>query len=558
MSTPLLRTDALSIHAGRDILLDRLSVAVNAAEVLAITGAAGAGKSLLLRTLAGIPAPGTRIEGEIRVQGRRLLVTQDGALTPHLTLGAQFAELLAHHLGLDERAAERRAVEALERVHVPAASRRLALYPHELSEPMRWRAVLALALAAEPAVLLADAPAASLDPTLRARLLDVLAGWARESGAALLLTGRPEDGVSGPATRALSLHRDRQGGRLREPTPPDAPAITDEAPPPGPPILSVRELRVAFPLGRTWRGEDRWLTVVDGVTFGLAEDEVLTLLGESGSGKSVLARAVLRLVPPAGGQVAWMARDLTTAAPDVLRRMRRDLQMLFPDPAAALDPSLTIGAQFDEALEALRPDIPAASHAPVITDTLREVGLPDAVLARYPATLAPLEAARVGLARALLPEPRVLVCDEPAATLGSVERDVFLTLLLEVRRTRRLSLLHATQDADAGLRIGHRALVLLAGRVVEEADSATLAANARHPYSRALIAAAAARRPALHGDPPSALRPPSGCALRLRCPRARDFCAQAAPTLDDVGPNLNGRVHRVACHYWDTDESDAA
>nr|WP_211112122.1 oligopeptide/dipeptide ABC transporter ATP-binding protein [Azospirillum soli] len=544
-----MEAEALSIHTGRDILLDRLSFAVNPAEVLSITGAAGSGKTLLLRTLAGLPAPGAWIEGEVRAQGRRLLVTQDGALTPHLTLGAQFAELLAHHLGLDERAARQRAVAALEHLHVSAAARRLALYPHELSEPMRWRAVLALALAAEPTVLLADAPAASLDPTLRARLLDELAGWARETGAALVLSGRPEDGVTGPATRALNLDR----GRLTESTPPTETAVNGEAPPPGPPILSVRELRVAFPLGRTWRGEDRWLTVVDGLSFGLAEGEILTLLGESGSGKSVLARAVLRLVPPAGGQVAWMARDLATAPPEAMRRARRDLQMLFPDPAAALDPGQTIGAQFDETLEALRPDIPAAGRARVIGDTLREVGLPDSVLTRFPATLAPLEAARAGLARALLPGPRLLVCDEPAATLSGVERETFLTLLLELRRTRRLSLLHATQDADTGLRLGHRALVLLSGRVVEEADCATLAADARHPYSRALIAAAEARRPALHGDPPSALRPPSGCPLRLRCPRARDYCAQAIPPLDEVSPG-----HRVACHYWDTNGSDAA
>lgn len=548
MSTPLLQTNGLSIHAGRDLLLDRLSFAVTPAEVLAVTGPAGTGKSLLLRTLAGLPAPGLWTEGEVRAQGRRLLVTQDGALTPHLTLGAQFAELLAHHLGLDGRAAQRRAVAALERLHVPAAVRRLALYPHELSEPMRWRAVLALALAAEPTILLADAPAAGLDPTLRARLLDELAGWARETGAALLLAGRSEDGVAGPATRALTLDR----GRLTESVPPLETAVNDEPPPPGPPVLSVRELRVAFPLGRTWRGEDRWLTVVDGVSFGLAEGEILTLLGESGSGKSVLARAVLRLVPPAGGQVAWMARDLATAPPEAMRRARRDVQMLFPDPAAALDPGLTVGTQFDEALEALRPDIPAAGRAPVIADALREVGLPDSALTRYPATLAPPEAARVGLARALLPGPRLLVCDEPAATLGGAERESFLTLLLGLRRTRRLSLILATQDADAGLRLGHRALVLLSGRVVEEADCATLAADARHPYSRALIAAAEARRPALHGDPPSALRPPSGCPLRLRCPRARDYCAQAMPPLDEAGPG-----HRVACHYWDTTESDA-
>ena len=533
--------------SGQHVLLDRLSLTVAGGEVLAVTGAAGAGKSLLLRALAGLPVPGAHADGDVEVRGRRLLVTQGGALTPHMTLAAHFTELLGHHLGLDERSALHRAIAALERFQVTAAVRRLALHPHELSDAMRWRAVLALAVAAEPAVLLADAPAAALDPTQRARLLDDLAGWAEHSGAALLLAGRPEDGVTAPATRVLSL----DNGRLRAPPPvPDDAAVNSEPPPAGPPVLSVRDLRVAFPLGKTWRGEERWLTVVDGISVDLAEGESLALLGESGSGKSVLARAVLRLVPPAGGQVAWMGRDLAAAPPDAMRRARRDLQILFPDPAGALDPSLTVGAQMEEVLENLRPDIPAERRAPLVAAALREVGLHDLVGALYPGRLRPAEAARVGLARALLPGPRLLVCDEPAATLGGVERAAFLDLLLDLRRDRRLALLYATQDAAEGLRVGQRALVLLLGRMVEAADSATLAVDARHPYTRALIDTAGFRRPSLRGDPPSALRPPTGCALRLRCPQARDYCAQSAPALEKVGTG-----HRVACHYWDMDDS---
>lgn len=554
--TPL-RIESLTIGAGTDVLLDSGTIEVGSGEVLAVTGAAGSGKTLLLRALAGLPPPGVRIGGTVRADGRRLLVTADGALTPHRTVGAHFAELLACHGkgldggqegGLDGAAMRRRAVAALDRMHVPDAGRRLSLYPHHLSDALRWRVVLALALAAEPDVLLADAPAAGLDPTVRARLLDRLAGWARETGAALVLAGRPETGVTGPATRCLTL----DGGRLHpsEPAGEPAAAAPDDPPPGGAPVLSVRGLRVAFPLGRTWRGEDRWLTVLDGIGFGIAEGEALTVLGESGSGKSVLVRAVLRLVPPAGGRVAWMSRDLNAIGPDALRRLRRDLQFLFPDPAAALDPLLTIGAQLAMVLEALRPDMPADRRTAAVAAALKRAGLPADTVRRHPAGLTAAEAARVGLARALLPEPRLLVCDEPAGTLGAAEREAFLNLLTEVRRERGVSLLTATQDAGGGLRLGHRALVLLAGRVVESADSATLAHGARHPYTRALIAASAGRRPVLEGDPPSTLRPPTGCALRLRCPRARDFCAQATPALEEIGPG-----HHVACHYWD-DEDD--
>ncbi len=548
--TPL-RVEGLSLLTRRDLLLDRLSFAVEAGEVLALSGAAGAGKTLLLRALAGLAPRGVTAVGDFHIRGRRILVTQDGALAPHRTLGAQFAELLALHRGLDERAALRCAAEALERFEVPAAARRLALHPHELGEAMRWRAALALAMAAEPAVLLADAPGAALDPTQRVRLLSDLAAWTREAGTALLLTGRPgaDPARFGLADRRLVLDR----GRLESPEEECTPAPPSKEPlPSGPPVLSVRDLRVAFPLGRSWRGEERWLTVVDGLSIELAEGDSLALLGETGSGKSVLARAILQLIPPVGGQVSWLGTDLAAAPQEAMRRARRDLQILFPDPRAAFDPLMTIGAQFTGSLDALLPDTPsadpAARLAQALEEALEEVGLPDAVLDLHPGSLRPAEAARAGLARALLTGPRLLVCDEPAASLDGAERADFLDLLQAVRRRRRLALLYATHDAQEGLRIGRRALVLLLGRIVESADSAVLAAGARHPYTRALIAAASPARPALHGDPPSPLRPPTGCALRLRCPLAHDGCAQIAPTLDPVAPG-----HRVACHVEDGD-----
>ncbi len=551
-----LRVEGLSLLTGRDILLDRLSFAVEAGAVLALSGAAGAGKTLLQRALAGLPPKGVTVLGDIRIRGRRLLVTQDGALDPLRTIGAQFVELLGRQSGLDERTALRRAAAALERFQVPAAARRLALHPQELGEAMRWRAALALAMAAQPALLLADAPAAALDPTQRVRLLSDLAAWTREAGTALLLTERPQPDPAhtGLTDRRLVLAQ----GRLEAPEEAPVPAPPPVEPAPsGPPVLSVRDLRVAFPLGRGWRGEERWLTVVDGLSIDLAEGETLALLGETGSGKSVLARAILRLVPPVGGQVSWLGTDLAAAPPEAMRRARRDLQILFPDPLAAFDPLMTIGAQLAETLELLLPPRSAGrsatDRAARLAEALEEVGLPAAVLDLYPGALRPAEAARAGLARALLPEPRLLVCDEPAATLDGAERADFLALLRAIRRRRRLALLYATQDAAEGLRIGRRALVLLLGRIVESADSAVLAAGARHPYSRALIAASRLARPALHGDPPSPLRPPTGCVLRLRCPLAHDGCAQVPPTLDPVAPG-----HRVACHVAQDDAQDGA
>lgn len=527
------------------MLIDRAAFRVGAGEVLAVTGGAGAGKSLLLRTLAGLAPPGLDRAGTARVDGRRLLIAQGGLLAPRRPLAAQAVEVIAHHLGLDSGAALRRLTDALDRLGVPAAARRLDTAPDQLPDGMRWTALFAMAVAVGPAVLLADAPGAGLDPTVRLRLLHRLADWARGNAVALVLAGRPEDGVAGPATRALTLHR----GRL---LPPPAITTTTAPPPPGldraagAPVLTGRGVTVSFALGRTAQGEERRLTVVHGVDIDLAEGETLALLGETGSGKAMLARALAHLPAPSGGRVAWKGRDLATADADGLRRVRRDLQVLFPDPAASLDPAQSVGAQLAETLESLRPDVPPERRARRVADALEAAGLPAETGLRGPSSLTAAEAARVGLARALLPEPRALIADEPAATLSAEERTAFRDDLLALCGQRRLSLLLATEQAGEGLRHADRALVLLNGRVVESGPAAALLRGARHPLTRAMLAAARGESPRLDGEAPSGLVRPEGCPLRQRCPNARPFCAQAVPPLEEVAPG-----HRVACHYWD-------
>ncbi|HYG91732.1 MAG TPA: oligopeptide/dipeptide ABC transporter ATP-binding protein [Azospirillum sp.] len=540
MSAPLLRADGLTVRCGGDVIVLNADFEIRPAEVLAITGPAGAGKSLLLRGAAGLMPRGYAADGEVARPGRLALVPQDADLTPHRTLAAQFAEVL----GPDARP---RAVTALERMEVSAAARRLDLYPHELPDGIRMRAVLALALATGPEVLLADAPGAGLDPTVRARLLGLLAAWAREAGAGLILAGRAADGVAGPADRVLRLDHGRLGPPAEAAEPP-SPAARGEG---GAPVLSVRDLHVAFPLGRTWRGGTRWLTVVEGVGFELPEGETVALLGETGSGKSMVARAILRLIPASSGRVAWHGRDLLTLDPPSLHHTRRDMQALFPDPRKALDPRISVGEQLAEAAGALIPEEDEATLRLRVADALARAGLPAATAEHYPAGLTPGEAARVGLARALVPHPRLLVCDEPTAMLDPADREALIEHLLHLQRQRGVSLVLATADAALAWRVGHRVLVLLAGQVVEEADAATLLADARHPYTRALIATGEGRMPDLRGDPPSALRLPSGCPLRLRCPRARDTCADVMPALETVRPG-----HRVACHYWDETTSN--
>ncbi|MGQ9368730.1 oligopeptide/dipeptide ABC transporter ATP-binding protein [Azospirillum sp. ST 5-10] len=543
-----LRAEGLTVRAGTALLLDRVDLAVAPGEAVAVTGRAGAGKSLLLRLLAGLPPPGLAADGSVTAPRRTVLLPPGGGLAPHRTLGAQLAETPALD-GLDRRAAARRGVDLLEEQEVTAAQRRLALYPHELPPGVRWRAALALALAAEPAALLADAPAADLDPTVRARLLHRLAALARRRGMALLLAGRAGSGVASPADRVVSL----DGGRLG-PAPAVPLPVLDDPPPAGAPALSVRDLRIAFslaagPLAAGRRGGGM-LNAVDGVSFDAADGDAVALVGESGSGKSVLARALVRLVPVAGGRVTWLGQDLTAPGAATLRLARHVAQPLFPDPRAALDPSMTVGEQVMEAVAALVPEADAAARLDL---ALREAGLPAAAARRHPASLSPGEAALAGLARALAPGPALLVADEPLATLDPAEGAALLDRLLHARRAHGLTVVLATADAGLAVRAAHRVLVLLLGRVVEAADAGTLRTGAVHPYSRALLAVADGRAPDLAGDPASPLMPPSGCPLHPRCPAARDHCARTAPELEPVGPG-----HFVACHYWPDLGRDAA
>ncbi|PWC78693.1 oligopeptide/dipeptide ABC transporter ATP-binding protein [Azospirillum sp. TSH64] len=552
-------TEALTLMLGDRVLLDRATLRVERGQVLAITGGAGSGKTALLGALAGRLPAGVDMAGSARIDGH-LLIAQGGRLAPRRPLALQVAEVVGHHLGLDLRSSLRRMADGLDRMGVPAAARRFDLPPEQLPEQLRWACLFAMAVAVGPAVLLADAPAAGLDPTVRLRLLHRLADWARADGVALVLAGRPEDGLAGPADRVLALRR----ARLLPPSP----ARTEPLAPleqPGAARLHARGVGMSYPLAPGPRGEARSLAVLHGIDLDVRTGETLALLGETGSAKATLARSLLCLPPPTAGAVVWMGRDLMAASappaaadgrgdgrgddPDRggLRRARRDLQPLFPDPAASFDPAMTLGAQFGLVLESLRPDIAADRRDHRIDEALEEAGLrPEAAL-RWPSALSVAEAAHAGLARAILSEPRVLIADEPASSLSAEERETFLDTLMAVRDRRRLSLVLATERYDEGLRDAHRGVVMLAGRVVESADAGTLRTAPLHPYSRAMLAAAQGERPALEGDAPSAFAQPAGCPLRRRCPLAREFCAQAVPTLEEVAPG-----HHVACHYWDT------
>ncbi|HEU0198505.1 MAG TPA: oligopeptide/dipeptide ABC transporter ATP-binding protein [Nevskiaceae bacterium] len=314
-------------------------------------------------------------------------------------------------------------------------------------------------------------------------------------------------------------------------------------------LLQVRHLHVEFDLGReTLFGPRRQLQAVTGVDFDLSAGETLAVVGESGCGKSTLARAVLGLMP-ASGSVRLDGQELLGLSEHDMRPHRRDLQIIFQDPLASLDPRMTVAQIVAEPLRALLPELSAAQRRSRITTVLERVGLSRGQLNRYPHEFSGGQAQRIGIARALVVQPRMLVCDEPTSALDVSIKAQVINLLRELQQEMGLSLLFITHDLATVRHLADRVLVLYLGRVMEVADTVTLFANPRHPYTRALLAAIprGERRNTptptpLAGEPPSPVDVPSGCVFRTRCPWAIDRCQHEVPALRDVGRA------RVACH----------
>ena len=321
------------------------------------------------------------------------------------------------------------------------------------------------------------------------------------------------------------------------------------------PLLSVRELKVHFPLraGGILRPRQVTLKAVDGVSFDLAAGEALGIVGESGCGKSTLARAVLKLIPPTAGRIVWLGQDLTHLDDGAMRPHRRDIQVVFQDPLASLDPRMTIGDIIAEPLRSLRPELAKSEVRDRVRAILQTVGLTPEMINRYPHEFSGGQSQRIGIARAMVVEPRLIICDEPVSALDVSIQAQIINLLQRLQRDFGLALIFISHDLSIVRHVSRRVMVLYLGKVMELADRDDLCAAPRHPYTKALIAAVPLPDPdrerqkprlTLAGDLPSPIDPPSGCPFRTRCPQADELCAHQMPALDDD----NG--HFTACHHW--------
>jgi oligopeptide/dipeptide ABC transporter ATP-binding protein len=316
-------------------------------------------------------------------------------------------------------------------------------------------------------------------------------------------------------------------------------------------LLRVTDLRVHFRVRRRlFGGAAHMLKAVDGVSFDLPRGKTLGLVGESGCGKSTLARAILRLIPPTSGSVHFDGRDVLSLPPGELRPLRRQMQLIFQDPYGSLNPRLRVETIVGEALTVHGLVRTSAERRARVAHLLTQVGLTSADLDRYPHEFSGGQRQRIGIARALALQPSLIICDEPVSALDVSIQAQILNLLADLKQQLQLTYLFIAHNLAVVRHICDEVAVMYLGRIVEHAPTAELFTNPRHPYTRALLAAATTFEPGLSGEPPSPLDPPPGCPFHPRCPLAAARCQGERPELR-VPSGLAGQ-HRVACHFAET------
>jgi oligopeptide transport system ATP-binding protein len=315
------------------------------------------------------------------------------------------------------------------------------------------------------------------------------------------------------------------------------------------PLLSVRDLKVHFTLPAEsmlpW-APHRVLKAVDGVSFDILPGETLGVVGESGCGKSTLARAMVNLIPATAGSIIWQGQAIETRDKSAWQTVRQSVQMIFQDPLASLDPRMTIGRIIAEPLRTHFPNMPAEEVMHKVRAMMARVGLTEQQINRYPHEFSGGQCQRIGIARALVLEPKLVICDEPVSALDVSIQAQIINLLKELQAQMGLALVFIAHDLAVVKHISQRVMVMYLGRVAEMADKAALYADPRHPYTQALLSAIPLPDPRrernktvqlLQGDLPSPIHPPSGCSFRTRCPVAQPGCAQELPLLRALTPH---------------------
>ncbi|MBK3584000.1 dipeptide ABC transporter ATP-binding protein [Streptomyces microflavus] len=529
---PLVRVTGLTVDFGSVRAVDGLSFTLEAGGALAVVGESGSGKSASAYALLGLHrGTGARVGGTVEVAGtdvnaaddaglralrgaKAAMVFQDplSSLDPYYPVGDQIAEVHRVHHRVSRKAARARAVEVLDRVGIPDAARRSRLRPHEFSGGMRQRALIAMALACEPQLIVADEPTTALDVTVQAQILDLLHTLRQETGMGLLLVthdvGVAAESVDdvlvmrdgreverGPVARVLGSPREAYTKELLAAVPRVETRRVVPVPPPRAEEASVPLLEAVGLRREFGRGSGK-VAAVGGVSLTVHAGRTLGIVGESGSGKTTLGRMLVRLLDPTAGRLRYGGTEIGSLSEKELKPFRRELQMVFQDPVASLNPRRSVGESVADPLRAAGEGDEGRIRDRVGA-LLERVGLDPAHFERYPHEFSGGQRQRIGIARALAAEPKVIVCDEPVSALDVTTQAQVVALLAELQRELGIGLVFIAHDLAVVRQVSDRVAVMRGGLIVEQGSADEVYGDPRDPYTKQLLAAVPALDPGL-------------------------------------------------------------
>ena len=525
INQPLLDVRDLSVAFGDQLAVDHVSFSIKRGECVALVGESGSGKSVsALSILKLLPYPSaSHPSGSIRFRGRDLLTAAENemreirgneisiifqepmtSLNPLHTIEAQISEILFLHNGIRGAMARTRTIELLTQVGIPDPETRLQSYPHQLSGGQRQRVMIAMALANEPDLLIADEPTTALDVTVQAQILALLAEIRTRLGMSMLfithdlgIVRRIADVVcvmkdgeiveQGPVEQVFTTpkHSYTRDLLAAEPKPDPAPPR-----PNSPVVMSTDNLKVWFPVKRgLLRRTVDHIKAVDGVSLAVRKGETLGVVGESGSGKTTLGLALLRLIA-SDGPIVFLGKDIQGLRFKAMLPFRRDMQIVFQDPFGALSPRMSVGDIIAEGLTVHQPKLTYEEREARVIKALKDVGLDPKMRFRYPHEFSGGQRQRISIARAVVLEPNFVVLDEPTSALDMLFQAQMVDLLRELQRKRDLTYMFISHDLRVVASLASHLIVMRHGKVVEKGPAAELFKNPKSDYTRALFAAA--------------------------------------------------------------------